>query len=66
MDIKEGDIRALKATVDNNDKGNMERDRGGGDCITALPYSQDENYLSMEELREALWWCLDIPLQDPP
>ena len=59
-------MRALKATVGNNSKRNLERDYKGGGWLTTLTKSQDGTQIYREEFRDALRQSLDPTLHKPP
>ena len=61
-----GELKLLKATIVMKSKRKLEWSSRGGGCIIVLTNSQNGTDLSSEESRDALRWCFDIPLQDPP
>ena len=52
--MEEGDMRALKSTIENKAKRKMEQSYEGIERVTILPSSKGETDLSREEFRETL------------
>ena len=66
VDREGGELRDLNTNSGKNSKRILEWDCDGDGWLTVLPSSQDGTYISGENIRDALRWQLDLPLQNPP
>ena len=66
VDKEEGDLRSLKAALGKKAKRKLDQAFKGCGCINVLPRYQEETGISREQLRDALQWHFDIPLQNTP
>ena len=59
-------LKALNVNIFKKAKQNLEWDSKVGGRIIFFSIANHVNYLSREGFRNALWWRLDITLQDNP